>query len=231
MSRARAGTLQSGLQHEHHECSRTSGRSAPPGRDGDSCSCPATGFPGGMAPRCCASSEHPPRGCCSGMEAASAGRSVPAPLPHCACILPAFGVAHPTEHPSERPGCCRLDPGTGLSPRGWVGCRRVLPVPAPSAGCAAFCISSSHCHSNRRSAWVPAVPAPASRSAILAHRGGGRCRHGTARLARLGTAFGEVWAMGASGTAPCPAGAEQDAGSPRGLVSRQKIPAVGTSSL
>lgn len=72
----------------------------------------------------------------------------------------------------------------------WVGCCRVLPVPAPSKGCAAFCIFSSHCHSNRLGAWVPALPAPASRS----HPAHSPClgapglpaRHSQARTAQRG---------------------------------------------
>ena len=93
----------------------------------------------------------------------------------CTHVPPRFGVNHISECLGACPGCCRQDhlppgarvAGPGPCTRRWVGCCRVLPVPAPSEGCAAFCISSSHCHSNRLGAWVPAMLAPASRTAIL----------------------------------------------------------------
>lgn len=94
---------------------------------------------------------------------------------HCTHVLLRFGVSHPRERLVACPGCCgkdRLPPRAGVAGMGphtcrWVECCWVLPVPASSKGCAAFCISSSHCHSNRLGAWVPAMPAPTSRTAIL----------------------------------------------------------------
>lgn len=121
-------------------------------------------------------------------------------------VPPRFGVHHPREHLGACPECCGHDhllPGahaaeTRLCARRWVGCCRVLPVPAPSEGCAAFCISSSHCHSNRLGAWVPAMPAPASRAAILpaALAAGPRvlpARHDTARPAHRSVVFRELY--------------------------------------
>lgn len=129
-----------------------------------------------------------------GQEGAS-----PHSLAHCTHVPPRFGVDHPRECLGACPGCCGQDhppPGAhtaGMGPctRRWVRCRRVLPVPAPSKGCAAFCISSSHCHSNRLGAWVPAMPAPASRTAILpaALAAGPRvlpARHGKAGMSQHG---------------------------------------------
>lgn len=87
-------------------------------------------------------------------------------------IPPRFGVNHPRERLGAVPWVLQAGPPSSRGLYGGDGAvhlqvGRVLPIPAPSEGCAAFCISSSHCHSNRLGAWVPAMPAPASRTAIL----------------------------------------------------------------
>lgn len=117
-------------------------------------------------------------------------------------------VNHPRERLGACPGCCRqhaflpgpTQQGWGRAPAGGLGaagCCRVLPVPAPSKGCAAFRIFSSHCHSNRLGAWVPAMPAPASRipqpsCPQPSPPGPGHCRYGPARPTQHSVVFGEL---------------------------------------
>lgn len=150
-----------------------------PERDRDRCSCLAWAFLAGGCPRevgaaILQASLGQARRQLSPEGWRQEGASPLSPA-HCTHVLPRFGVSHPREHLVACPGCCRQDhlpPGAGVAGMGpctrrRVGCCRVLPVPASSKGCAAFCISSSHCHSNRLCAWVPAMPAPASRTAIL----------------------------------------------------------------
>lgn len=120
-------------------------------------------------------SSHPPRG------------HPPQGSSRCPHMVPQTG------HPS---GAGAVAPGL----RSTAG--RVLPVPAPAAGCAAFCIFSSHRHSNRLRAWVPAAPAPASRSAILPPGPGWQVLPARCGAARHGLSSWELGVMGASGTRP-----------------------------
>lgn len=141
------------------------------------------------------------------MEAASTRRSIPTLLPRCPHTPPPR--CHPPQGSSRCPhtvpqaghpsGAGAVVPGL-RSAAGRV--LRVLPIPAPAAGCAAFCIFSSHRHSNRLGAWVPAAPAPASRSAILPPGPGRRVLPARCGAARHGLSSWEPGAMGASGTTP-----------------------------
>lgn len=132
------------------------------------------------------------------------GRSIP-PIPWLTALTSHPGLGQSPQGALQRMPwvlqAARLPPraltaGRGLCTCRWVGCYRVLPVPAPSKGCAAFCIFSSHCHSNRLGAWVPALPAPASRS----HPAHSPC-HGAlpVRHSQACTAQPGVWGASALG--------------------------------
>lgn len=175
---------------------------------------PSAGFPGRMVPGCLVTWEHPS---CEHCSSRHGGRSTPKnggrrsipPFPGSRHSRPTqVWVNHPRERLGACPGCCRqhaflpgpTQQGWGRAPAGGsgaAGCCRVLPVPAPSKGCAAFRIFSSHCHSNRLGAWVPAMPAPASRipqpsCPQPSPPGPGHCRYGPARPTQHSVVFGEL---------------------------------------
>lgn len=132
MSRARAGTLQSGLQHEHHECSRTYGRSAPPERDGDSSSHPARAFLMGWHPGAVRALSTHPMGAARGWRQRAQGGACPHPCltAPASCLL--LGSLTPWSTPVSTPGAAGRTRGRGQAPAGGsgaAGCCPSLPPP------------------------------------------------------------------------------------------------------